>query len=103
MYIYDFDNEEVIIESVDNLITIKDKEIKSNILLTEKNLLIFKNIKNDSALAGRELYEMPEYELIIKIDLNKIKYSVEENNTYIKIGNEEIILYDFDLNRAKNN
>jgi len=48
MYNYDFGNEKVIYESVENLISIKNKEGISNIIITKSKLLIFNNIKKNT-------------------------------------------------------
>ena len=74
MYLYDFGNEKIIIEWVDNLVSINDREYTMNILLTNLNIILFRNIKKDSILAAREIHEMPEYDVVIKIALNDLKY-----------------------------
>ena len=101
MYNYDFKDEEVIFESVDNVISFDDKDGVSNILITKSKLLIFNNVKKNTVLSGRCIQEMPEYELLIEFELSKIKYEIDENNTIIKIDNRELILYNLDLNEVK--
>ena len=100
MYLYDFENEKFMLEIMDNLVSINDREYTLNIVLSELNLLLFKNIKKDSVLAAREIHEIPEYELIIKINLNELKYDIDENNTVINYSGNEIILYNFNLKEA---
>ena len=100
MYLYDFENEKFMLEIVDNLVSINDREYTLNIVLSELNLLLFKNIKKDSVLAAREIHEMPEYELIVKINLNELKYDIDDNNTVINYSGNEIILYNFNLKEA---
>lgn len=103
MYNYDFDNEEVLLERVNCLISSNDKDMKCNILVTNKNILFFKNLKENSVLSSREIHELPEYELFLNISLDDINYEVDEDNTIIKIDKNELILFDFDLNKVKNN
>jgi len=100
MYNYDFENESISLEIVDNLATINDVELKVNILVTKENILLFRNIKAGSVLSSRGIYEMPEYELIVKLDLNKINYKIIEDNTVIDFGNKEIVLYNFDISKV---
>ena len=100
MYLYDFENEKFMLEIMDNLVSINDREYTLNIVLSELNLLLFKNIKKDSVLADREIHEMPEYELIVKINLNELKYDIDDNNTVINYSGNEIILHNFNLKEA---
>lgn len=102
MYNYNFESEKIILEVVDNLISISDATIRMNILITDDNLLLFKNIKANTIFSGRGIYEMPEYELLVKIKLDDINYKIDEENTIIKLGEKEIILYNFDLSKVKN-
>ncbi|MBE6156295.1 MAG: hypothetical protein E7161_00915 [Firmicutes bacterium] len=101
MYNYNFECEKTLLEIVDNLATINDEELKVNILITEENLLLFKNIKEGNVLNSRGINEMPEYELIVKIKFNDIKYKIDEDNTIIELGKNQIILYKFDLSKVK--
>jgi len=101
MYNYDFKNEEVIFECVDNVISIDDQAGVSNILITKSKLLLFNNVKKNTVLSGRGIQEVPLYELLIELELNKIKYDIDKNNTIIKLDNRELILYNLDLNEVK--
>lgn len=103
MYNYEFVNEKVINEFVDNFVSLNNEDIRCNILVTNLNILLFKNIKRESVLYGREIHEMPEYDLILKVNLNDIEYEIEDGNTVIYFEKNEIILFDFDLNKVKNN
>lgn len=95
MYNYDFQNESVVSERQNVFAEIKEKELFVNVLVTDKNLLIFYNIENDIAtLKSRGVFVAPNYELLIKFDLKSIRYSCEDNNTYI---NDDVVLYDFVL------
>ena len=101
MYNYNFEMERILLEFVENLISIDDSESTCNIIITEENLMIFNNIKKNSVLSAKNIIEMPEYELLIKINLNDIDYEVDDENTTIRYRDKEIILYDFDLSKAK--
>lgn len=101
MYRYNFECEKIILEIVDNLVSINELEFKMNIIITEDNLLLFKNVKEESILKAKGINELPDYELIVKIKLEDIDYEIDGNHTIIKLGNDEIILYDFDLNKLK--
>ncbi|MBQ7030857.1 MAG: hypothetical protein IJN13_00600 [Bacilli bacterium] len=95
MYSYDFENESIICERHNVFAEIKEKELFVNVLVTDKNLLIFYNIENDIVtLKSRGVFVAPNYELLIKFDLKSIRYSCEDNNTYI---NDDVVLYDFVL------
>lgn len=103
MYNYNFECEKIVLEIVDNLVSINDNEFTSNIIITEDNLLLFKNIKEKSALNAKCVYEMPEYELLVKIKFQDIQYKIDEENTIIELNDKEVILYKFDLSKVKFN
>ncbi len=98
MYNYDFDNEKVTYEKVNCVAEINQREIFTNILVTDRNLLLFYN-PNRGTLNERTMGVIlsPEYELLRKINLEDIKYSCEDNNTYI---DNDIVIYDFDLSKV---
>lgn len=97
IYNYDFSDEKVVFESRNNFIEFAKKEMFLNILITNKNILLFRDIKKDSPLSGREMYIMPQYELFELIPLNKLNYEVIHNNTIINNG--EVIIYNVDLDK----
>lgn len=101
MYNYNFESEKILLEMVDNLVTINDKELRINIIITKDNLMLFRNIKDGSILNSRGIHELPEYELLLKMKFNDIKFKVDEANTIINFNNNEIILYNFDFNKVK--
>lgn len=101
MYNYDFTNEKVVFEKVNCVAEINQKEVFVSILLTEQNLLLFYN-SNRGILKEKIMGVIvgPEYELLLKISLNDIKYTCEDNNTYI--DNVNVTIFDFDLSKVLN-
>ena len=100
MYRYNFECEKIFLEFVSVLVSIKDEEYRVNILITEENILIFKNA-NEEILNLKGITPVADYVLIVKIKLSDIDYIIHEENTVIKYNNYEIILYDFDLDKVK--
>lgn len=99
MYKYDFLDEVVIYEKTSTFIEINEQEFFASILITDKNLLIFKNINNDFLKQKASgVFVTPEYELIKKISLDNIKYNCEDGNTFFKEYN--LVLYDINLNKV---
>jgi len=101
MYRYNFEYEKIILEIMDNLVSINDTDLKMNIIITEENLLLFKNVVEQSILNIKGIREMPDYELVFKIKLSDIEYEVDEGNSILKHFNNEIILYNFDFSKVK--
>jgi len=100
MYNYDFKNEIIKCELIDNLVEINNKELKVNVILTENSLLLFYNIANDFIkMKTQGVFVTPSYELLLKLKIKDFNYEVIDNNTYI--NNEEIIIYNFDINKVK--
>lgn len=102
MYNYDLKNEKIIHEIVDTLISIDESELIGNVLITEDKILIFRNLKRNSVLSGRGIHEIPEYELLLEIDSNKLEYEIEDNNTVLNLKEMEVILFNFDFKKIKN-
>ena len=102
MYNYDFKNKKIVLELVNVLVSIDDKDLILNIIITNHDLLLFKNIKLNTVISGRGIYEMPEYELVFNAKLNDIKFKIDDLNTLIKYGDKEVILFNFDLNKVIN-
>lgn len=93
MYIYPFkENEEVVFnEREDVLVSINSKKLKVNILLSNKNILVFYN--SDFNLDNKHITS--NYKLIYKIDLGNMEYVVKMGNTYFK--KIDVIFYKFDI------
>lgn len=101
MYNYDFTNEKVVFEKVNCVAEINQKEVFVNILITKQNLLLFYN-SNIGILKEKAMGVIvgPEYDLLLKLSLNNLKYTCEDDNTYIDNGN--VAIYDFDLSKVLN-
>ena len=94
MYNYNFYNDLVNYEFLDKVILINNQEIIGNVLLTNNNLLIFQNINRGTMKFGKAVTPMADYDLIVKIDLETLKYQIDENNSII---NDNIIIIDFKI------
>lgn len=96
MYNYDFNKEIIKQEYINKLVSINDKEIFVNIIITDKNLLFFYNYDNDFVTKKAQgILLTTNYELIFQEELNNLNYECDEDNTYINI--DEVIIYDFIL------
>jgi hypothetical protein len=95
MYNYDFNNELVIYEIDNALIEINNQFFRGNILLTDKNLLLFRNISDFMKQKSQGVFVLPKYELVYKGEVVNLKYEIEENNSYI--NNDEVILYEINI------
>ena len=94
MYNYDFKNEKVVYENNNIFISINGKELFVSLLITNKNILLFQDLKKNSGLSGREMYIVPEYDLFQKISLHNLKYKIDNDDTLI---NDNIILYNLNI------
>ena len=99
MYNYNFDDEKVLYENINCIVSINDKQLNVSLLVTDKNILLFENIMKNNVLEGRLVSIPAEYELINKIDLSNISYKVSDGDTLI--GNNTV-MYNFDLDKIKN-
>ncbi len=99
MYNYDFkNNNEVTLTEQENLIVdIDNNTYNLSVLVTNKNILFFRNINVGNVLNTRGMYMPPEYELELKIPKDKIKINIEDNNTIINYLDSEIIIYNFNI------
>ena len=97
MYNYDFNDEFVLYEFNDYLVSVKDKELYLNILITNKNLLLFyDNSKDFIVQKSQGVFVNPNYDLILKLNLNNINHKVVDENSII---NDNIIIYNFDIKK----
>jgi len=100
LYNYNFKSEPVNFEYNDYLVKIGDKEVILNILVTNKNILLFYNQERDFAvLKSKGVFVTPTYELVMSIDLNELRYVVEDDNTII---NDNIIIFKLNLKEVLN-
>ncbi len=98
MYNYNFDNEKVLYENINCIVSINDKQLNISLLVTDKNILLFDNIMKNNVLEGRLVSIPAEYELIYKIDLRNTSYKVSDGDTLI---DNNIVIYNFDLDKIK--
>ena len=98
MYNYNFDNEKVLYENINCIVSINDKQLNVSLLVTDKNILLFENIMKNNVLEGRLVSIPAEYELIYKIDLNNTSYKVSDGDTLIA---NNTVIYNFDLDKIK--
>lgn len=99
MYNYDFkeNNETTILEKENSIIEIDGNDYNLSVLITNKNILFFKNVNVGNVLNTRGMYMPPEYLLEFKIPKDQIKLKIENNNSIIKYLDSEIVIYNLDL------
>lgn len=104
MYNYNFkENNELLIKEEKNVnVKIKKNYYMTNFVLTEKHLLIFYDSNHNNALSSRLVQIMPQFELLLKIELNNIKYETNEDNFILIVNDERINCYDFDVCKFAN-
>ena len=99
MYNYDFkgNNEKTIFEKENLIIEINGNTYDLSLLVTNKNILFFKNANVGNVLNTRGMYMPPEYLLEFKIPKDQMKLKIENNNSIIKYLDSEIVIYNLDL------
>ena len=99
MYNYDFkgNNEEVIFEKENAIIEINDNTYNLSVLVTNENVLLFKNANIGNVLNTRGMYMPPDYLLEFKIPKKQMKLEIENNNSIIKYLDKELVIYDLNL------
>ena len=102
MFNYDFakNKENAIYENRNVLLDINNKEYNMAMIITNKNILFFNDTNKNNILRGRGIDIQPDYLLELSLPLNKISYVIEEDNTYIKYEQIEVIIYNFDLTKV---
>lgn len=95
MYNYDFSSEKVKYENTNSIVEINNNTINCSVLITDKNILLFDNVNKNNVLIGRGVQIQPEYELILKINIDKLNYKIDDNDTIINDYN--LILYDINI------
>ena len=98
MYNYTFNEEKIIYERHDIFIEINNQELFVNILISDKNILLFTKDNEMAHLKGNGVFYTPEFNLLTKISLNDISFTCTNNITYIN----NIVIYDFNLNDVIN-
>ncbi len=101
MFNYDFtkNKEKAIYEDRSVFLDINNKEYNLTMIITNKNILFFNDANKNNILKGRGIAIQPDYLLELSLPLNKINYVIEENNTYIKYKEIEVIIYNLDLTK----
>ena len=99
MYNYPFrDNEEYAISEKETInCKVSNKNILVNVLLTNKNILIFYDSDRDNPIKSSGIQTMPEYEVLFKIPLNNMDYTIISEDTLLNIEGDSIILYNFNI------
>lgn len=101
MYNYDFNNEKVLFEKPNTLVKINENTYYLNVLITESNILLFKDLNRDFVKQkSLGVFVSSEYELVKSISLKDLNYKCVEEDTII--NNEEIVLYDVRLDKVIN-
>lgn len=105
VYSYDFqgNNEQVNVEIAKCFVDIDDNNYCVNVLITNKNILIFHNANQNNVLNNRGMYIAPEYLLELKIPLENLAYDVVDGNTYLNFDKSDIVIYNLDLKRVVEN
>ncbi len=100
MYNYEFNanDEKIVFEKNNGLIEIAGKMFTRNIVITNKNVLIFNDLSKNDPLTGRAVTPLNDYVLDLSISLDNIDYQIQDNNTILNYNNKEIVLYDILLN-----
>lgn len=99
MYNYDFSKEKVIFEKLNTLVEISGRSYCYNILITNKNILLFVNVNKNNSLISRGVQLPSENELVKTIPLDKLKYKCIEEDTIINVSNDEIIIYNINIDK----
>lgn len=99
MYNYDFtNNKEKIKDEITNVeICFNNAYYLTNIVITNKNLLIFYDMNRDNVLKARGVQVLPDMNAIIRIPKKELKTRYDDINSYIKYQNSEVILYGINL------
>lgn len=99
MYNYTFkeNDENVLNEAADVNFKFTNRNMLVNILLTNKNVLVFYDTERDNPMKSGEMQIMPQFEVLFKIDLSNMNYKIEDEDTIININNNKVTLYNFNL------
>lgn len=99
MYNYTFkeNNEHVLNEAADVNIKFEKRNMLVNILLTNKNILVFYDTERDSALKTRGMQVMPEFEVLFKVDLSNMDYTINDEDTILHMNGGSVTMYNFNI------
>lgn len=97
MYNYDFRDEITKCELLNSLIEIDEKSYYYNLLITNKNILLFDNINKNNTLMASAVSLLPNNLLVLKIPIQNIHYKIEDDSTIIFFDNKTFIIYNFNI------
>lgn len=97
-YDYDFSkNNEHVVEELNNiLVSFDDTTYECNIIKTDKKILFFVD-DSKNVLKNSSITLLAKNKLIHAIDLQELDYKLHDNNTIINFQGHEIIIYDYQL------
>ena len=98
MYNYPFkENGEYVLSEYDSIQNSFGINLPVNVLLTNKNILVFYDSDADNILKSQAVCTMPQYEVLCKLALDNLDYSLKNDNTILNIDDNSFVLYDFNL------
>lgn len=99
MYNYAFkeNDEHVLNEAADVNIKFDKKNMLVNILLTNKNVLVFYDTERDSALKTGGMQVMPEFEILFKVGLDNMDYIIKDEDTILNMNGGSVTMYNFNI------
>lgn len=99
MYNYAFkeNDEHVLNEAADINIKFDKRNMLVNILLTNKNVLVFYDTERDSAFKTGGMQVMPEFEVLFKVDLGNMDYTINGEDTVLNVENTFVTMYNFNI------
>ena len=100
MYEYDFNKENIVSEYKEITIKCDNTYYLVNILFTDKNMLLFYDVNKNNVLKSRNVQVVEKFALVLKQELNNINYKLQENNTILFVKENEVIIYNFNIENA---
>ncbi len=100
MYEYDFNKENIVSEYKEITIKCDNTYYLVNILFTDKNILLFYDVNKNNVLKSRNVRVVEKFVLVLKQELNNINYKLQENNTILFVNENEVIIYNFNIENA---
>ena len=100
MYEYDFNKENIVSEYKEITIKCDNNYYLVNILFTDKNMLLFYDVNKNNVLKSRNVQVVEKFALVLKQELNNINYKLQENNTILFVKENEVIIYNFNIENA---
>jgi hypothetical protein len=98
MYNYDFENEKVLEEFVNMAVDVNKKRMVLDIIITNRNILMFRETTQDNVLSSVYVHHIPKYELLYLFDKDvEIKNEPTPDDTTIQAKDETIVIYNLDL------